>query len=265
VRWTDLNQLDWGGIQTSFDARSVVEILFAARNDAQPFNFWIDDIELMDDASPTDGGTDPGMGSGGTGNTNPSDCVLDDILGEAGFLDWFSARRNSFYTYQNLCTALKDFPGFANSGNATTDAQEVAAFFANVARETGELEYIDQIVKDPPTYFGRGPIQLTWDYNYRAAGDFIGVDLVSNPNLVSTDGVITWKTALWFWMHSDGAAKGTCNGAITQGRGFGQTINIINGGLECVGENTAARQRITYYEGYCSDLGVSPGANLTCW
>ena len=66
-------------------------------------------------------------------------------------------------------------------------------------------------------------------------------------------------------MHSDGAAKGTCHGAIVENRGFGQTINIINGGLECGGENEAARQRITYYEGYCADLGVAPGANLTCW
>lgn len=264
VLWTDLEQLPGWGLPATFDPKSVLEILFAARPEAMPFDFWIDDIELMDSGDPLDPDPDPDPGSGGSG-TDPEGCVLDGILGESGFNSWFQTRRNPFYTYANLCIALEGFPGFASSGDETLDKREVAAFFANVARETGELEYIEQIVKDPPTYFGRGPIQLTHSYNYQAAGDFLGIDLVQNPGLVATDPVITWQTALWFWMHSDGAGKGTCHGAIVGGLGFGQTINIINGGLECGGENTAARQRITYFEGFCSNLGISPGSNLTCW
>jgi hypothetical protein len=239
----------------------VLEILFAARPQPTTFDFWIDDIELIDSGAPVDTGSG---GNDGSGGASSSSCVLDEFLGEAGFNDWFKARRNSFYTYGNLCTALEGFPGFAKSGNATTDKREVAAFFANVARETGELQYIEQIMKDPPTYFGRGPIQLTHSYNYQSAGDFLGINLVANPDLVATDGVVTWQTALWFWMHSDGAGKGTCHNAIASS-GFGQTINIINGGLECGGENVGARERITYYEGFCSRLGIDPGANLTCW
>lgn len=30
-------------------------------------------------------------------------------------------------------------------------------------------------------FYGRGYVQLTWDYNYRTQGDRVGVDLVSNP------------------------------------------------------------------------------------
>src|SRR5207237_2552895 len=30
-------------------------------------------------------------------------------------------------------------------------------------------------------YYGRGFVQLTWSYNYKKAGDIIGVDLVSHP------------------------------------------------------------------------------------
>jgi len=278
VLWSDLAQITgtgWESLLTSFDPRSVQELLFAARPEAMPFDFWIDDIELIDDGSPVDPvdpdpNPDPDPGTGGTGgdpdpDPDPSACVLDGILGEAGFNSWFASRRNPFYTYANLCTALEGFPGFANSGNATLDKREVAAFFANVARETGELDYIEQIVKSPPTYFGRGPLQLTWDYNYRAAGDFLGIDLVSDPDRVARDGVVTWQTALWFWMHADGAGKGTCNGAIIQGRGFGQTINVINGGLECPSSgNSAAQERISYFKDYCGRLGVDLGGALDC-
>lgn len=268
VYWTDLAQLDGWGIPATFDPKSVLEILFAARPEAMPFDFWIDDIELIDSGAPVEPEPEPDPGTGGDTSNPGGTCVLDGILGKTGFESWFSARRNPFYTYESLCTALAAFPKFAASGNATTDKQEVAAFFANVARETGELQYIDQLPDSRGStgnYFGRGPLQLTWDYNYRAAGEFLGVDLLSNPNLLSNDAVMTWKASLWFWVHSDGAAKGTCNAAIVQGRGFGQTIDIINGGLECPSaNNSAAQQRVTYFTTFCSRLSVPTGSNLNC-
>ena len=33
------------------------------------------------------------------------------------------------------------------------------------------------------TYYGRGFVQLTWQRNYRAMGDLLGIDLVSSPDL----------------------------------------------------------------------------------
>ncbi|GLU19697.1 hypothetical protein SLE2022_359310 [Rubroshorea leprosula] len=44
------------------------------------------------------------------------------------------------------------------------------------------------------TIYGRGPVQLTRNYNYGQAGKAIGVDLINNPDLVATDPTI------WFWM-----------------------------------------------------------------
>lgn len=210
---------------------------------------------------------EPGTGPEPDPTPNPDACALDSLLGESGFNSMFAARRDPFYTYQNLCTALERFPGFAASGDESQDKRELAAFFANVARETGELDYIEQFPEsrgNTGNYYGRGPIQLTWDYNYQAAGDAIGYNLLGNPDLVATDGVVTWLTALWFWMDADGAGKGTCHGAIAQGN-FGQTINIINGGLECHAGNQAALQRIEYYKSYSQTLGVEPGNQLTCW
>jgi hypothetical protein len=204
------------------------------------------------------------------GETTPEfDCILDKHLTRATFNSWFSGRAASqydtFYTYDNLCEALDLFSDFANTGNDTSDKREIAAFFANVARETGELQYIEEISQTVPTYYGRGPIQLTHSYNYKAAGEYIGESLEANPGLVSSDGVISWKTGLWFWMAASGACKGTCHDGIHNGGGLGKTIDIINGGYECRGPTPAAQERITYFERYISDLGVDAGGPKTCW
>lgn len=33
------------------------------------------------------------------------------------------------------------------------------------------------------SYYGRGFVQLTWDYNYKKAGSILGIDLYNNPDL----------------------------------------------------------------------------------
>lgn len=47
-------------------------------------------------------------------------------------------------------------------------------------------------------YYGRSYIQLTWDYNYRAAGQAIGVDLLSNPDL-AMDPAYAADIFAWYW------------------------------------------------------------------
>ena len=191
--------------------------------------------------------------------------MLDSLLGESTFDGWFPMR-NALYTYANLCKALAKYPAFATTGDVTAQKREVAGFFANVARETGLLIYTDQISKDPSTgnYWGRGPLQLTWNYNYQACGSAIGADLIDNPGLVSTDGLITWETGLWFWMTNDGGTGTTPHQAIVAGN-FGGTIRAINGGIECNGPNDGANERIAHYQTFCGALGVDPGTQLTCW
>ena len=50
------------------------------------------------------------------------------------------------------------------------------------------------------------------------------MDLVNNPDLVVWDAVISFKTAIWFWMTPQGNNKPSSHDVIT---------NIINGGIEC--------------------------------
>src|SRR6185295_2465534 len=175
------------------------------------------------------------------------------------------------------------FPTFVNTGSVDTCRKEAAAFLANVARETGRLRYAEQIAKsqycssrnscacDPTTtdqskwYYGRGPIQLSWNYNYCAAGTALGLDLLSQPSIVATNSEVAWKTALWFWMTQEGAGNSTCHAAMTTGAGsFGETIRSINGGQECnmggYGANEGVTERVDHYIDYARRLGVAnPG------
>jgi predicted chitinase len=214
------------------------------------------------------GGTDPG---------NPGAFVVS----EAQFNQIFPGR-NSFYNYSGLTAALSAYPGFANTGSDTVKKQEAAAFLANVNHETGGLVYIvEQNTANYPhycdwnqpygcpagqsAYYGRGPIQLSWNFNYKAAGDALGIDLLGNPWQVEQNSAVAWKTGLWYWNTQSGPGTMTPHNAMVNGRGFGETIRSINGSIECNGGNPAqVESRVSKYRQITSVLGVDPGANLYC-
>ena len=211
----------------------------------------------------------------GGGSTPPSGGF---VVSEAQF-DQMFPNRNSFYTYDGLVSAMSAYPQFATTGGSTVEAQEAAAFLANVSHETGGLVYIDEIDKSGDycasesygcpagtySYYGRGPLQISWNFNYYAAGNALGIDLLDNPSLVETDAATSWKTALWYWDTQSGPGTMTAHNAMVNGAGFGQTIWAINGSVECNGGNTAEMQdRVNLYEQFTSILGVPAGNNLTC-
>jgi hypothetical protein len=219
-----------------------------------------------------------GSGGGGGGqDPDPSGFVVS----ESQFNQMFP-NRNSFYTYAGLVDALKAFPAFAKTGSDTVKRQEAAAFLANVNHETGGLRYVvEQNTANYPhycdatqsygcpagqaAYYGRGPIQLSWNFNYKAAGDALGLDLLRNPYLVEQNPSVAWRTGLWYWNTQNGPGTMTPHDAMVNARGFGETIRSINGSLECDGRNPAQVQsRINSYQNFAQILGVTPGSNLSC-
>jgi predicted chitinase len=244
--------------------------------------------------SPVYSGTDPSMLKGKSFDLWVDQVSFDltgDLTGgfptlvsEQQFNSVFSGNRNGLYAsaYANLVEALKDprFALFAREGSAEDQKREVAAFLANVGHESGDLAYAEEIpanCKSPncvyckdsgeypcsggQQYFGRGPMQLTWNDNYGAFSDFLGIGkntLLATPAKVSQDGVLAWKAALWYWMEPSNAHK-----VFLQG-GFGDTIKAINGALECNGGNPAQVQsRRQRFQNICGALGVTPGAKDT--
>ncbi|XP_059647410.1 basic endochitinase [Cornus florida] len=209
-----------------------------------------------------------------------------------------------FYSYDAFIAAAKSFGGFATTGDNTLRKREIAAFLGQTSHETtggwpsapdGPYAWGYCYLREQGNpgaycvpnaqypcapgrkYFGRGPIQISYNYNYGQAGRAIGVDLLNNPDLVATDPVISFKTAIWFWMTPQ-SPKPSCHDVITKrwtpsgadqaagrNQGYGAITNIINGGLECGhGQDSRVQDRIGFYRRYCDILGVTYGSNLDC-
>lgn len=196
-----------------------------------------------------------------------------------------------------------DYGDFCSEKDLLTDKKELAAFLANIAHETRhgqngqyndglmythELDvtlpyYADNDTYPPAQgkkYYGRGPLQLSYNGNYGYASDCIFGDktvLLNNPDLVTTDAVVAFETAIYFWMtpqtfkpsaHNVMAGNWKPNADdVSKGRtpGFGMTINIINGAVECNKGETMFNMvdRIGYYQYFLKKLNVSD-ANCAC-
>ncbi|KAM7460925.1 hypothetical protein LguiA_029046 [Lonicera macranthoides] len=180
-----------------------------------------------------------------------------------------------FYTRSVFLEALGSYPRFGRTGTEDDSKREIAAFFAHSAHETGGFckieetdgpskDYCDETKTEYPCapnkgYYGRGPLQLSWNYNYGPAGENNGFDGLNNPEILATDSALSYRAALYYWMRN-------VHSIITNGKGFGESIRAINGQNECDnGPNAAAiASRVDYYTRFCSQLGVSPGENLRC-
>lgn len=211
-----------------------------------------------------------------------------------------------------------DFADFINTSSATNNKRELAAFLANISKETtggwqvpvgggspGDyaqwgLYFVHEVgltsancnsnvysdpgnIEYPPSpgqcYFGRGPIQLSWNYNYGQFSKFLYNDvsvLLNNPDLVQENGVLALKSAIWFWMMPQWP-KPSCHQVMHDlwipqigeysstkmyKKGFAHANNIINGGLECRSSSSSLYTdkvviRSDLYKYYLGILGFS--------
>ncbi len=215
-----------------------------------------------------------------------------------------------FYSFNAFVTAAKVFPDFLSEGTEQIQKRELAAFLANIAQETSGgwvtapggyfkwgLYFLEENKHDkstysdstkinyPPvpgeSYYGRGPKQLSWNYNY---GQFSKAwfgskdTLLEHPDLLSKDPVLSFASAIWFWMTPQ-YPKPSCHDImvgkwiptktdVQKGRvpGFGATVNVINGGVECGSENEQQRTvyRYEYFQFFCNYFRVPAGDNISC-
>ncbi len=130
-------------------------------------------------------------------------------------------------------------------------------------------------------YFGRGIMQLSGNYNYGQFSEawFGSPDnLLQHPEYVAGDPALNFTSGLWFWMTPQ-YPKPSCHDIMTGkwrptaidsagGRlpGFGATVNVINGGVECgKGRNMEeTANRYQYYRYFCNYFHVSPGDHIEC-
>lgn len=72
-----------------------------------------------------------------------------------------------------------------------------AAFLATLRSESG-FRFDAVEAGNDDRYRGRGFIQLTGEFNYAAAGEHLGLDLVGDPDL-AVNGLVSPAVAAWYW------------------------------------------------------------------
>jgi len=103
-----------------------------------------------------------------------------------------------------------------------TSPNQIVAFLGQVIHETGGFKYLTEVWGPTPVqqryegrrdlgniypgdgyrFRGRGLIQLTGRRNYEEASKALGIDLVNNPDLVSTDPEIAARVSVWWWKNN---------------------------------------------------------------
>ncbi len=121
--------------------------------------------------------------------------------------------------------------------------QRIAAFIAQIGHESGQLCYVRELWGPTPAqaryegradlgntmagdgfkYRGRGLIQITGRANYRECGEALGLDLISQPELLEEP---EWaaKSTAWFW-----STRGL--NTLADAGAFERITRRINGGL----------------------------------
>jgi hypothetical protein len=227
--------------------------------------------------------------------------------------------------YTNFLAAVARYPFFCGEKGYFSSVdeackRELASLFAHAAQETGETKithsftwlreygfvngstYFNTGCSAPfdctsnsfARYYGRGPKQLTYYYNYAgfSAAYFNGNYnyLLKWPDMVAYDGRMFFQSALWFVMThqppkpsihdvmlgryqpSATACLGPfdCNGLQSDPvtgvkNNFNVTIEVVNGGPECRGENK--QKSVNRSNGYAEMLellkAVKTGSELT--
>lgn len=221
-------------------------------------------------------------------------------------------RSNDFNSTENKAkeieTVIVDGGTFLKEGFKKDRKRELAAFLANLAHETGggwatapngplrwglfwneniagrTGQNMDPLV-DPASselypgfkdkrYYGRGPIMLSWNFNYGLFSSVIYGDknvLLKNPEILVADGKVGWMTAILFWMTPQ-APKPSAHDVMV-GRwkpsaedvkkgldkpGFGVSIMVLNGLEADLGEveGSPVQRRAGHYRDIMNKMGV---------
>ena len=139
--------------------------------------------------------------------------------------------------------------------------RQIAAFLANISQETDHLKTLEEYGTEAYyrsflgaewRYHGRGYIMNTWRAAYQRLSHILGVDLVSNPDLLVQRKDLAARAAVWYW---------TVNkiGSVADGGNFEGVCSLINRGeLVPKGPINGWEERVAAHERAKAVMGVEP-------
>lgn len=232
-------------------------------------------------------------------------------LEKKGKTETLLVRSDDFNTPENktkrIITQIVDYGAFLNEGLEKDRKRDLAALLANLSHETGggwdtapggmlrwglywneniagrtgqnKSNFVDPASsKEYPgvpgkRYYGRGPIMLSWNFNYGLMSAIIYGDknvLLRNPEWIAADGKLGFATAILFWMTPQAPKPSAHDVMIGRWKpsaedkakglapaGFGVSIMVLNGLEANLDEsNGAIKRRIGHYLDITSKMGV---------
>ncbi|WZY82319.1 hypothetical protein YC2023_028703 [Brassica napus] len=164
-----------------------------------------------------------------------------------------------FYTHQAFISAVKSFQAY----KGTVAKREIAAILTHFAHgskgfcykeDKARGRYCSPSKKYPcepgKQYYGRGPLQsIRWNEYYGAAGIFLRLPMLKDPDMVAHSPEVAFKLALWFW---------TTNVRPALYLGFGETSKRVDGRLCDNLHPDDTKNLVKQYVDLCKILGVTP-------
>jgi hypothetical protein len=149
--------------------------------------------------------------------------------------------------YEEVGVRGKEAPDWMSEDERKAENDRICASFRyyDASSEAARNYLPTEAPSCPPisdgSFFGRGPIQLSWNANYGRFSEFIYGDklrLLDDPDEILRLGELAFASGFWFWtMYNDSEfiPNKTCHNVMVDhgAKGFGRTLNIINGGIEC--------------------------------
>ncbi|GMR59501.1 hypothetical protein PMAYCL1PPCAC_29696, partial [Pristionchus mayeri] len=233
------------------------------------------------------GENNAGLYLGGRSKKEATDCFY-----RGGFYNWFEGGpTSSFLDPKSPGYSPEDGEECMMGGRYCAESAELNHFFPCSKKEKEGKGKNKTTRMYTGCYFGRGAIQISYNYNYGMFQDWLNeqvgiqVDLLSHPNLVITklDPPLALMASLWFYMTPQppkpamhDIVMGSWNSGEKNEEGgykgpiFGPTSLIINN--ECNGEDEGnpggpgESRRIKAFKWFCEYFGVSAGEDrrLTC-
>ncbi|MFD0588377.1 chitinase [Paenibacillus sp. GCM10027627] len=222
------------------------------------------------------------------------------------------SRTDDFNSAENkkkeIVNVIIDFGTFLKEGFKKDRKRELAAFLANLAHETGggwstapggELKwglfwneniagrtgankstFVDENSAalypgvEGKRYYGRGPIMMSWNFNYGLFSSIIYGDksvLLAKPEILAEDGKIGYMTAILFWMTPQNPKPSAHDVMINKWKptkeqigkglrkpGFGVSILVLNGLEANLGfvDGSPVKRRAGHYLDITQRMGV---------